>query len=142
MDWLTALLAFVGVALTAVFGWFGAKVGAKANRDSAELTNRGEEWDRLFDRMEVVYQREVGAAKCEIEKLQKQVGSQDSGLKKHKSRLTKLEEEYGALKQEHSRLWALFTLAMETLAGWLAWDRDGRKGVPPTVPDRLAEHLP
>ena len=92
--------------------------------------------------MEVVYQREVGAAKCEIEKLQKQVGSQDSGLKKHKSRLTKLEEEYGALKQEHSRLWSLFTLAMETLAGWLAWDRNGRKGVPPVVPDRLAEHLP
>lgn len=142
MDWLTALLAFVGVSLTAVFGWFGAKVGAKANRDSAELANRGEEWDRLFDRMEGVYQREVGAAKHEIEKLQQQVGSQDSALKDHKSRLTRLEEEYGELKQEHSRLWSLFTLAMEMLAGWLAWDLDRRKGVPPTVPDRLAEHLP
>ena len=142
MDWLTALLAFVGVSLTAVFGWFGAKVGAKANRDSAELANRGEEWDRLFDRMEGVYQREVGAAKREIEELQQQVGSQDSALKDHKNRLVRLEEEYGELKQEHSRLWSLFALAMETLAGWLSWDRDGRKGVPPTVPDRLAEHLP
>ena len=142
MDWLTALLAFVGVALTAVFGWFGAKVGAKANRDSAELTNRGEEWDRLFDRMEVVYQREVGAAKHEIEKLQEQVGSQDSALKDHKTRLTRLEKEYGELKQEHSRLWSLFTLAMETLAGWVSWNRDGRKGSPPTMPDLLTEHLP
>ena len=142
MDWMTGLFAFLGVLLTAVFGWFGAKVGAKANRDSAELTSRGEEWDRLFDRMENVYQREVGAAKHEIEKLQQQVGSQDSALKDHKTRLTRLEEEYGELKQEHSRLWSLFTLAMETLAGWLSWDRDGRKGVPPTVPDRLAEHLP
>ncbi|WP_312588621.1 hypothetical protein [Corynebacterium dentalis] len=139
---MTGIFAFLGVLLTAVFGWFGAKVGAKANRDSAELTNRGEEWDRLFDRMENVYQREVGAAKHEIEKLQQQVGAQDSALKDHKTRLTRLEEEYGELKQEHSRLWSLFTLAMETLAGWLAWDRDGRKGVPPTVPDRLAEHLP
>ena len=142
MDWLTALLAFAGVSLTAVFGWVGTKVGAKANRDSAELTSRGEEWDRLFDRMENVYQREVGAAKHEIEKLQQQVGSQDSALKDHKTRLTRLEEEYGELKQEHSRLWSLFTLAMETLAGWLSWDRDGRKGMPPTVPERLAEHLP
>ena len=142
MDWMTGIFAFLGVLLTAMFGWFGAKVGAKANRDSAELTSRGEEWDRLFDRMESVYQREVGAAKHEIEKLQQQVGSQDSALKDHKTRLTRLEEEYGELKQEHSRLWSLFSLAMETLAGWLAWDRDGRKGVPPTVPDRLAEHLP
>lgn len=142
MSGLTALLALIGVLLTAVFGWIGTRVGAKATRDTAELTSRGEEWDRLFDRMENVYQREVGAAKHEIEKLQQQVGSQDSALKDHKNRLTRLEEEYGELKQEHSRLWALFTLAMETLAGWLAWDRNGRKGAPPTVPDRLAEHLP
>ena len=142
MDWMTGIFAFLGVLLTAMFGWLGAKVGAKANRDSAELTSRGEEWDRLFDRMENVYQREVGAAKHEIEKLQQQVGAQDSALKDHKTRLTRLEGEYGELKKEHSRLWSLFTLAMETLAGWLAWDQNGRKGVPPTVPDRLAEHLP
>lgn len=142
MDWMTGIFAFLGVLLTAVLGWSGAKVGAKANRDSAELANRGDEWDRLFDRMEVVYQREVGAAKHEIEKLQQQVGSQDSALKDHKNRLVRLEEEYGELKQEHSRLWSLFTLAMETLAGWLAWDREGRKGAPPPVPDHLAEHLP
>lgn len=129
------ILTFAGVCLSALLGWWGSRLGAVASRDSSELANRGEEWDRLFDRFKAVSDREFALRDREMATLRERMDSQEEQIRD-------LRRKYSTLRQEHSQLWSLFSMAMETLARWIAWKDAGAVDPPPAVPDMLMEHLP
>lgn len=130
-----ALITFAGVCVTAVVGWAGSVLSSRSSRESTELASRGEEWDLLFARLKKVNEAEADLRNQEFARIQGQVDSQGDEI-------DELKRKYNGLQREHTRLWSLFSLSMETLSRWLDWDVAGRRGDPPVVPDRLREHLP
>lgn len=130
-----AIITASGVVLSAVIGVITTHVGAQATRDSAEVTNRGEEWDRLFQKMREVSRSELELRDSQIEKLRRDVDDQAK-------RTEALEIKYEGLRREHSHLWSLFSLAMETLKRWLDWEARGADVPPPDLPPQLKQHLP
>lgn len=50
--------------------------------------------------------------------------------------------EMAEMRCENERLWRLFTTAIDALSEWLRWDREGREGSAPRVPEALRDHLP
>lgn len=130
-----AIITASGVVLSAVIGVITTHVGAQATRDSAEVSSRGEEWDRLFQKMREVSRSELELRDSQIEKLRRDVDDQAK-------RTEALEIKYEGLRREHSHLWSLFSLAMETLKRWLDWEARGGSAPPPDLPPQLKEHLP
>ena len=53
-----ALITVVGGTISAVIGVIANYVGAQATRDSAEVTSRGEEWERILQTV----REEIGRA--------------------------------------------------------------------------------
>ena len=130
-----AIITASGVVLSAVIGVITTHVGAQATRDSAEVSSRGEEWDRLFQKMREVSRSELELRDSQIERLRRDVDDQAK-------RTEALEVKYEGLRREHSHLWSLFSLAMETLKRWLDWEARGGNAPPPDLPPQLKEHLP
>lgn len=130
-----AIITASGVVLSAVIGVITTHVGAQATRDSAEVSSRGEEWDRLFQKMREVSRSELELRDSQIERLRRDVDDQAK-------RTEALEVKYEGLRREHSHLWSLFSLAMETLKRWLDWESRGADVPPPDLPPQLKEHLP
>ena len=130
-----AIITASGVVLSAVIGVITTHVGAQATRDSAEVSSRGEEWDRLFQKMREVSRSELELRDSQIERLRRDVDEQAK-------RTEALEVKYEGLRREHSHLWSLFSLAMETLKRWLDWEARGGNAPPPDLPPQLKEHLP
>ncbi|WOH94988.1 hypothetical protein [Corynebacterium urealyticum] len=130
-----ALITASGVVLSAVIGVITTHVGAQATRDSAEVSSRGEEWDKLFQKMREVSRSELELRDSQIERLRRDVDEQAK-------RTEALEVKYEGLRREHSHLWSLFSLAMETLKRWLDWESRGDDVPPPDLPPQLKEHLP
>ena len=58
-----ALITASGVVLSAVIGVISTNVGAQATRDSAEVTSRGEEWERILQTV-----REVSRSELELDR--------------------------------------------------------------------------
>lgn len=130
-----ALITAGGVVLSAVIGVVTTHVGAQATRDSAEVTSRGEEWERILQTMREVSRSELELRDSQIEKLRRDVDEQAK-------RTEALEVKYEGLRREHSHLWSLFSLAMETLKRWLDWEARGGNAPPPDLPPQLKGHLP
>ena len=110
-------------------------VGAQATRDSAEVTSRGEEWERILQTVREVSRSELELRDSQIERLRRDVDEQSE-------RMEALEVKYEGLRREHSHLWSLFSLAMETLKRWLDWEARSDDTPPPALPSQLKEHLP
>lgn len=130
-----ALITVSGVVLSAVIGVVTTHVGAQATRDSAEVASRGEEWERILQTMRDVSRSELELRDSQIERLRHDVDEQSE-------RMEVLEVKYEGLRREHSHLWELFSLAMETLKRWLDWESRGDGTPPPSLPVQLKEHLP
>ena len=130
-----ALITASGVVLSAVIGVISTNVGAQATRDSAEVTSRGEEWERILQTVREVSRSELELRDSQIERLRRDVDEQSE-------RMETLEVKYEGLRREHSHLWSLFSLAMETLKRWLDWESRGDDVPPPDLPPQLKEHLP
>lgn len=64
---------------------------------------------------------------ADLATLRKRCDEQDEKIKV-------LQEEYGSLKR-------LFRLSVDTLSSWIKWDRSGRNGQPPALPDDLRGHI-
>lgn len=129
------ILTFLGVVVSAAIGWWGSRLGANASRDTSEIANRGEEWDRLFDRFQAVSDKEFALRDREMASLRDRMDSQEAEIRE-------LKRKYSTLREEHSQLWELFTTAMETLQRWILWSDSGGRGSPPLLPEILREHLP
>ena len=130
-----ALITASGVVLSAVIGVISTNVGAQATRDSAEVTSRGEEWEHILQTMREVSRSEMELRDSQIERLRRDVDEQAQ-------RVETLEAQYTGLRREHSHLWSLFSLAMETLKRWLDWESRSDDTPPPALPSQLKEHLP
>lgn len=130
-----ALITVAGGTISAVIGVIANRVGAQATRDSAEITSRGEEWERILQAMREVSRSELELRDSQIERLRRDVDEQAH-------RVETLEAQYSGLRREHSQLWSLFSLAMETLKRWLDWEARGGSAPPPDLPPQLKEHLP
>ena len=130
-----ALITVVGGAISAVIGVIANYVGAQATRDSAEITSRGEEWERILQTVREVSRSELELRDSQIERLRRDVDEQSE-------RMEALEVKYEGLRREHSHLWSLFSLAMETLKRWLDWEARSDDVPPPDLPPQLKEHLP
>ena len=130
-----ALITVVGGTISAVIGVIANYVGAQATRDSAEVTSRGEEWERILQTVREVSRSELELRDSQIERLRRDVDEQSE-------RMEALEVKYEGLRREHSHLWSLFSLAMETLKRWLDWEARGDDAPPPDLPPQLKEHLP
>ena len=130
-----ALITVVGGAISAVIGFASTHVGAQATRDSAEVTSRGEEWERILQTVREVSRSELELRDSQIERLRRDVDEQSE-------RMEALEVKYEGLRREHSHLWSLFSLAMETLKRWLDWEARSDDTPPPALPSQLKEHLP
>ena len=130
-----ALITVAGGTISAVIGVIANHVGAQATRDSAEVTSRGEEWERILQTMREVSRSEMELRDSQIERLRRDVDEQAQ-------RVETLEAQYSGLRREHSHLWSLFSLAMETLKRWLDWESRGDDVPPPDLPPQLKEHLP
>ena len=137
-----ALLALIGTCITGVATWAGARIGARSSERTADLANRGEEWEKIFDRWKAVLDREVEYRQHETQRIQRQVDEQAVRISEQEKKIKRLEGQHTLLKKEHSHLWELFTLAMETLSRWLSWDEGGRHGQPPTIHPNLESYLP
>ena len=130
-----ALITVVGGTISAVIGVIANYVGAQATRDSAEVTSRGEEWERILQTVREVSRSELELRDSQIERLRRDVDEQSE-------RMEALEVKYEGLRREHSHLWSLFSLAMETLKRWLDWESRSDDAPPPALPSQLKEHLP
>ena len=130
-----ALITVAGGTISAVIGVIANRVGARATRDSAEITSRGEEWGRILQAVREVSRSELELRDSQIERLRRDVDEQSE-------RMEALEVKYEGLRREHSHLWSLFSLAMETLKRWLDWEARGDDVPPPDLPPQLKEHLP
>ena len=130
-----ALITVVGGTISAVIGVIANYVGAQATRDSAEVTSRGEEWERILQTVREVSCSELELRDSQIERLRRDVDEQSE-------RMEALEVKYEGLRREHSHLWSLFSLAMETLKRWLDWEARSDDTPPPALPSQLKEHLP
>ena len=130
-----ALITVVGGTISAVIGVIANYVGAQATRDSAEIASRGEEWERILQTVREVSRSELELRDSQIERLRRDVDEQSE-------RMEALEVKYEGLRREHSHLWSLFSLAMETLKRWLDWESRGDDTPPPALPSQLKEHLP
>ena len=130
-----ALITVVGGTISAVIGMVSTNVGAQATRDSAEVTSRGEEWERILQTVREVSRSELELRDSQIERLRRDVDEQSE-------RMGALEVKYEGLRREHSHLWSLFSLAMETLKRWLDWESRSDGAPPPDLPPQLKEHLP
>ena len=130
-----ALITVAGGTISAVIGVIANRVGAQATRDSAEITSRGEEWGRILQAVREVSRSELELRDSQIERLRSDVDEQSE-------RMEALEVKYEGLRREHSHLWSLFSLAMETLKRWLDWESRGDDVPPPDLPPQLKEHLP
>ena len=130
-----AIIAASGGVVSAVVGVVATHVGARATRDSAEITSRGEEWERILQTMRDVSRSELELRDSQIERLRRDVDEQAE-------RVETLEAQYSGLRREHSHLWNLFSLAMETLKRWLDWEAHSDDTPPPDLPPQLKEHLP
>ena len=130
-----ALITASGVVLSAVIGVIANYVGAQATRESAEVTSRGEEWERILQTVREVSRSELELRDSQIERLRRDVDEQSV-------RMEALEVKYEGLRREHSHLWSLFSLAMETLKRWLDWESRSDGAPPPPLPAQLKEHLP
>ena len=108
---IVALITVAGGTISAVIGVIANHVGAQATRDSAEITSRGEEWERILQTVREVSRSELELRDSQIERLRRDVDEQSE-------RMEALEVKYEGLRREHSHLWSLFSLAMETLKRW------------------------
>lgn len=130
-----AIIAASGGVVSAAVGVVATHVGARATRDSAEISSRGEEWERILQTMREVSRSEMELRDSQIERLRRDVDEQAE-------RVETLEAQYSGLRREHSHLWSLFSLAMETLKRWLDWEARSDDVPPPDLPPQLKEHLP
>ena len=130
-----ALITASGVVLSAVIGVISTNVGAQATRDSAEVASLGAECERILQTVREVSRWELELRDLQIERLRRDVDEQSE-------RMGALEVKYEGLRREHSHLWSLFSLAMETLKRWLDWEARSDDTPPPALPSQLKEHLP
>lgn len=71
----------------------------------------------------------------EIAQLQRRDREKDQKLREQDLKIAEM-------AAENKKMWRLFTLAIENLAEWIRWDRNGRRGWPPETPRELRHHLP
>ena len=77
-----ALITASGVVLSAVIGVISTNVGAQATRDSAEVTSRGEEWERILQTVREVSRSELELRDSQIERLRRDVDEQSERMRR------------------------------------------------------------
>lgn len=113
--------AAIVVAVVSLFGVFtGTFIQRRTERD--KITE-----DRVMDLL--------NRQDTKIAELERRDAEKDQRIQKQDAKITEV-------AAENKKLWRLFSMAIEHLADWIRWERDGRHGWPPETPRALQEHLP
>lgn len=107
-----ALLVLAGVVVTALFGWLGAVVTARANRDVA----RGPDWQNFTDKI---------------------MEAQSQQLKERDRRIGALETRVDQMRAAISTLEGKYRHSIEHILAWRQRFPDGGPPVPPAIEDDL-----
>lgn len=99
MDWSGmwgAVPMALGGVIVGLLGWLGTRASADSKRDEAEITTRGEEWQRIVNEVTKWADRRIAEQ-------DQQIGRQADQIDRQDKKIGSLEGKVGHLEQENEQ---------------------------------------